>query len=82
MEKYFEFDDWVIQGALKDGKGGKHGEHILKRTPCRKIDEWFGVLSEDIEEKIKSYENNYKGLSDIGPCPVILSPVSSTGQAL
>ncbi|MCL2853614.1 MAG: HD domain-containing protein [Defluviitaleaceae bacterium] len=61
MIKYFEFDDWSIQGLLKDGKGGKHGDHILCRTPYKKIAEWRGDMTESIENEIKSYENKYSG---------------------
>ena len=60
MIKYFEFDDWSIQGALKEGKGGKHGEYILLRTPYKEINKWEGILTEDVENEIKTYEEKYR----------------------
>ena len=59
-EKYLDLDDWKIQGAIQDGKGGKHGEHILLRKPYKRIKKWEGVLTEDMEQEIECYKSKYK----------------------
>ena len=61
LENYFKFDDWVIQGALIEEKGGKHGEHIVCRTPYKMVDYWEGPLTDDIERDIKAYKKKYAG---------------------
>ena len=64
LKKYFEFDDWRIYGALKEGKGGKHGSYILNRKHYKqKGGDWKGILTEDNEQEIEAlklkYENHF-----------------------
>ena len=61
LKKYLEIDDWVVQGALREGKGGKHGNHIISRTPYRKVGDWEGPLTDDIIKQIELYEQKYAG---------------------
>lgn len=60
LQRYFDFDDWFVYGALKDGKGGKHGRHIINRTPYRKIDEWEESLTDDPDARIEELANTHK----------------------
>ena len=60
LEEYLKFDDWFVYGALKEGKGGKHGEHIINRTHYRKEKGWQGALTEEIENEIEALKCEYK----------------------
>ena len=59
LQKYLEFDDWLVYGEFKNGNGGKHGKHILDRTHYKKIAEWGGDLTAKEKNKIKKYEDKY-----------------------
>ena len=59
LSKYFEFDDWLVFGALKDGKGGEHGENILHRTLYKEIDWWDEFTTPDKDSKIKAHKKTY-----------------------
>jgi HD superfamily phosphohydrolase len=61
LKKYFEWDDWKVQGEIKNGNGGEHGRHILMRTPYKRICEWDGVITEEIESEIQNHKTKYNG---------------------
>lgn len=37
LSDYLEWDDWKVLGALKDGKGGEHGQRLLDRNHYRMV---------------------------------------------
>lgn len=59
LMRYLDCDDWKISGALKDRKGGEHGDIILNRNPFKYEDEWDhlpeGAELSEANEKIKKY---------------------------
>ena len=61
LEKYFDFDDWKVYGALKEGRGGEHGSYILDRKHYKqKGKDWIGVLKPEEEQEIESLKEKYK----------------------
>ena len=66
LRKYLEFDDWTMYGAFKKGKGGQHGERILKRMPYKCKKEWDEDLSIDEEKKVADDLEKHSGHLDKG----------------
>jgi len=61
LKEYLKFDDWLVYGAFKMGMGGEHGEHILNRTPYRKVDEWEESSTGNIDERIEDCKKKHSG---------------------
>lgn len=49
LNKYIEFDDWMMHGLLKNGAGGEHGQLVLDRKHYRKVDETNGYIPTELE---------------------------------
>ena len=64
LDKYIEFDDWMMHGLLKGGAGGEHGQIILNRNHYRKVDETEGYIPSEME--IKRIENTKEQLEAKG----------------
>ena len=66
LQKYLEFDDWTMYGAFKKGKGGQHGERILRRALYKCEKEWSEDISPEEEEKITGDLEKRSGHLDKG----------------
>jgi len=60
LEKYFNFDDWKVYGALKEGMGGEHGAYILNRTHYKQKGSWEGQLTDKNEQELKTLISEHK----------------------
>ena len=66
VQQYLDFDEWKVFGLLKEGKGGKHGNIILNRTPYKCIGSWLDdELTEDELRKAREHEERYGGYLDL-----------------
>ena len=50
-----------MHGALKEGKGGVHGEYILNRTQYELVKEWTGILTDEAKAEIARYKEEHEG---------------------
>ncbi|MCL2368522.1 MAG: hypothetical protein FWC72_05955, partial [Oscillospiraceae bacterium] len=66
LNDYLAFDDWDMYGAFKAGKGGEHGERILRRKPYKCTGEWDEDLSCEEKERVDRDLRQYKGYLDKG----------------
>lgn len=66
LEHYILFDDWSINGKLKDGLGGVHGEIVLKRQHYRKVYETDLIPTqqqcEELDRKVEELKS--QGISE------------------
>lgn len=81
LAEYLEWDDWKVLGALKDGKGGEHGERIVGRNHYRmvyhtpetpvledleRLEKARGALGDMLEKEMQASASWYKtGPKDI-----------------
>ena len=61
LDDYVKLDDWTIQNSFKDGKGGEHGDRILRRDHYRCIFQTRVIPTEEEEQKILELCEEYKG---------------------
>jgi len=66
LKKYLDYDDWKIYGALKNNKGGDHGDIILRREPFKCKKEWDHAPNEDELSQAKEAIDIYGGHIDTG----------------
>lgn len=64
--KYFYYDDWVMFSALKDKKGGEHGEIIMNRTPYKCKKTWDSTIPESGISQAQEAINRFGGYLDTG----------------
>lgn len=61
IDEYLNWDDWKVEGLIKMGEAGKHGEIILNRTHCRRVYETSEVPS---LEELDEFESVYSMFRD------------------
>ena len=66
LRKFFEYDDCTIFSALKDRKGGEHGDIILNRSQYKCKKSWDRDLSEEELALAKEAIGRYGGFLDDG----------------
>lgn len=60
LENYIKYDDWYINGLIKEGMGGEHGEIILNRGHYRCVFETSEVPDLAELDKLQRIKEKYK----------------------
>jgi len=66
IRKYLDYDDWMIFSALREKKGGIHGERILYRKPYKCKKEWEHTPDQEEVQKADDAIATYGGHIDFG----------------
>ena len=59
LKDYIEFDDWKMFGALKEGKGGEHGEIVINRRQYKSIYETQEIPTDDDQKYLESLQTQH-----------------------
>jgi len=64
LQKYFDFDDWKVLGAIAEGRGDgedeEHGKVILERRHYKLKETWHGNLGKGDREKLENLKKEHK----------------------
>ena len=59
LDKYLEWDDWMVMGKISSGKAGTDGEAILHRNPSRRV---YETSESPSPKELESFEQIFKEL--------------------